>query len=51
MPRPLFVYGTLRDPDVLELVLGRVLAGAAATAPGPTRMVCASMAALSNFWV
>ena len=34
MPRPLFVYGTLRDPDVLELVLGRVLAGAAATAPG-----------------
>src|SRR3569623_38566 len=34
MPRPLYVYGTLRDPDVLELVLGRVLAGAAATAPG-----------------
>ena len=35
--RPLFVYGTLRDPEVLALVLGRVLpAGScrAAMAPG-----------------
>lgn len=37
MPRPLFVYGTLRDADVRTLVLGRRLAPAAlqaAMAPG-----------------
>lgn len=37
MPTPLFVYGTLRDPDLLAGVLARPLDGAAmlaATAPG-----------------
>ena len=36
MPLPLFVYGTLRDPDVLRLVLGRDVAPSTitpATAP------------------
>lgn len=37
MVRPLFVYGTLRDPDLLAAVLGRPLAAGemlAAVAPG-----------------
>lgn len=37
MPEPLFVYGTLRDPDLLSGVLARPLSAAAmlpATAPG-----------------
>ena len=37
MQRPLFVYGTLRDPDLLAAVLGRPLAACeilAAVAPG-----------------
>lgn len=37
MERPLFVYGTLRDPDLLTAVLGRALDRRnvlAATAPG-----------------
>jgi gamma-glutamyl AIG2-like cyclotransferase len=37
MAEPLFVYGTLRDPDILAAVLGRPLNGEAmlaATAPG-----------------
>lgn len=35
--RPLFLYGTLRDPDILAAVLGRTVPGhhlVAATAPG-----------------
>ena len=37
MPQPLFVYGTLRDPDLLSAVLERPLSAAAilpAAAPG-----------------
>lgn len=40
-PPPLFLYGTLRDPDILAAVLGRVVAArqlVGATAPG-----CASV--------
>ena len=32
--KPLFVYGTLRDPDVLDALLGRTLPAVEATAPG-----------------
>ena len=32
--KPLFVYGTLRDPDVLEALLGRTVSANEASAPG-----------------
>ena len=34
MGNPLFVYGTLRDPDLLVGVIGRPIAGLGAAAPG-----------------
>ena len=34
MGNPLFVYGTLRDPDLLVGVVGRPVTGLAAAAPG-----------------